>query len=262
MTEMQLVSVEAVKAKLKSMDLLFDYKKLVFSEFENEICFTYPFGVLADYSIVAAFFGLSEFVCSELIMHFYLTYVESNFDELRVERNDYQGWLQGQYLYDEKNEKLLSKVEESFVLAGHDDWFMKLGRTMDSDSDSFMCLDGKRRPLPQSLFGVMKFANAVEEAARSYREENVTFEELEYFVSSVNYIYRTLNRWKVEFVFEEREYALPRQIQEIDSAFYAKYITDNEREHLWTKQSEFARLNMCWIKDIPDAFVSEEGLYV
>lgn len=261
------MNIDDVKKKLSTMGLLFDFEQLVFEEFDGDVFFTYPLVNQEFYSYVESdkaysdFFGLSESSYVKLIRCFSLGFVDNPFKNELVVRNKYAGWHQGSYLLDRNEGRVLRKVEECLLHVELDNWFIKLGRSMDNDFDSFMCLDGKRRPLPESLHGVLKFEEPIVEASRLYSENKVTFGELVFFVSAFNYIggfpYMSckLNHWKVMTGSDEPDFYAPRQLSSLDFAFDLDYITEAESKILEDRQDEFERINNCFVKERPYGFV-------
>ena len=268
------------------MGLLFDFEQLVFEEFDGDVFFTYPFDINEiDDEEAASFFGLSVDAYDEIAIFLKLCYVRNNVGKERVVRNKYEGWLQGQYLFEEtariegrppgpfrldlgpeenavENSRIMFKVEECLALVEYDNWFIRLGRSLDSKvQDKFICSDGVYRDLPGSLFGVMQFLEPIEEACRRYSEKTVTYEELEFFVNhfpfvgDYPYYFAHLNHWKVGSDYSN-EFDIPRQVSH---AFFISlmdhHISEVEKKALDESHTQFCKVNNIKILDVPYAFV-------
>ena len=280
------MNIGDVKKKLSTMGLLFDFEQLVFEEFDGDVFFTYPFDINEiDDEEAASFFGLSVDAYDEIAIFLKLCYVRNNVGKERVVRNKYEGWLQGQYLFEEtariegrppgpfrldlgpeenavENSRIMFKVEECLALVEYDNWFIRLGRSLDSKvQDKFICSDGVYRDLPGSLFGVMQFLEPIEEACRRYSEKTVTYEELEFFVNhfpfvgDYPYYFAHLNHWKVGSDYSN-EFDIPRQVSH---AFFISlmdhHISEVEKKALDESHTQFCKVNNIKILDVPYAFV-------
>lgn len=280
------MNIKEVKAQLGKMGLFFDVESLVFEEVDGDVLFTYPFDIdeISDED-AATYFGLSVEAYGEIAIFLKLCYVQNNVGNERVIRNKYEGWLQGQYLFEEtyrmegrpagpfrldvgpqddaqEYSRILFKVEECLALAEHDNWFIRLGRSLDSKVvHKFICSDGVYRDLPKSLYGVMQKLEPIEEACKRYSEKTVTYEELEYFVNHFPFVggypyhYSSLNYWTSVSSYSN-EFDQPRQVSH---AFFQSVMEDHisriEEKALDKSHSRFYKENNIKILDIPYAYV-------